>query len=144
MSKFLAVVLLQEEFDRLRPLAYPMTDVFVVCFSLGYPASFENVAEKWIPEIRHFNPKTPFVLVGTQCDLRDDPITLEKLRKCKQRPVTAEQGRKLARSSQARAYIECSALTQRGVKDVFDEAMIAHLTKPLDDDGKKQKRCRIL
>lgn len=35
-----------EEHDRLRPLSYPQTDVFFVCFSVASPASFENVEEK--------------------------------------------------------------------------------------------------
>lgn len=122
-----------------------MTDVFVLCFSLTYPPSFDNVSEKWVPEIRHFSPRTPFILVGTQSDLRDDPVTLEKLRKSRQKPITFEQGRKLAKTVKACAYIECSALTQRGVKEVFDQAMVAHLTKPLQDNNKKKKsQCRIL
>ena len=61
----------QEDYDRLRPLSYPQTDVFLVCFSVVSPASFENVKEKWVPEITHHCPKTPFLLVGTQSDLRD-------------------------------------------------------------------------
>jgi small GTP-binding protein len=36
----------QEDYDRLRPLSYPQTDVFLVCFSLVSPASFENVKSK--------------------------------------------------------------------------------------------------
>lgn len=36
----------QEDYDRLRPLSYPQTDVFLVCFSVISPASFENVKEK--------------------------------------------------------------------------------------------------
>ena len=36
----------QEDYDRLRPLAYPDTDVFLVCFSPMIPDSFENV--KWV------------------------------------------------------------------------------------------------
>lgn len=36
----------QEDYDRLRPLSYPQTDVFLVCFSVITPASFENVKEK--------------------------------------------------------------------------------------------------
>ncbi len=36
----------KEEYDRLRPLTYPETDVFLVCFSVASPASFENVKEK--------------------------------------------------------------------------------------------------
>ena len=69
----------QEDYDRLRPLSYPQTDVFLVCFSVVSPSSFENVKEKWVPEITHHCQKTPFLLVGTQIDLRDDAATIEKL-----------------------------------------------------------------
>ena len=48
----------QEDYDRLRPLSYPQTDVFLVCFSVIAPHSFENVREKWVPEIRHHNPRS--------------------------------------------------------------------------------------
>ena len=48
---------------RLRPLSYPQTDVFLVCFSVVSPSSFENIKEKWVPEITHHCPKTPFLLV---------------------------------------------------------------------------------
>lgn len=36
----------QEDYDRLRPLSYPQTDVFLICFSLVSPPSFENVRTK--------------------------------------------------------------------------------------------------
>nr|BAC16312.1 Raichu-1054X [synthetic construct] len=115
----------QEDYDRLRPLSYPQTDVFLVCFSVVSPSSFENVKEKWVPEITHHCPKTPFLLVGTQIDLRDDPSTIEKLAKNKQKPITPETAEKLARDLKAVKYVECSALTQRGLKNVFDEAILA-------------------
>lgn len=38
----------QEDYDRLRPLSYPQTDVFLICFSLVSPPSFENVKTKVI------------------------------------------------------------------------------------------------
>lgn len=45
----------QEDYDRLRPLSYPQTDVFLICFSLCSPPSFENVREKWFPEVCQLN-----------------------------------------------------------------------------------------
>ena len=46
----------QEDYDRLRPLSYPNTDVFLVCFSIISPASYENVKAKWHPEVSHHAP----------------------------------------------------------------------------------------
>ncbi|KAF0035709.1 hypothetical protein F2P81_011021 [Scophthalmus maximus] len=131
----------QEDYDRLRPLSYPQTDVFLVCFSVVSPSSFENVKEKWVPEITHHCPKTPFLLVGTQIDLRDDPSTVEKLAKNKQKPITPETAEKLARDLKAVKYVECSALTQKGLKNVFDEAILAALEPP---EPKKRRKCVLL
>jgi Ras-related C3 botulinum toxin substrate 1 len=63
-----------EGHDRLRPLSYPMTDVFLVCFSVVSPTSYENVSAKWIPELRHHAPSVPIILVGTKTDLRQEPV----------------------------------------------------------------------
>merc|ERR1719316_2479135 len=60
----------QEDYDRLRPLSYPQTDVFLVAFSLISRASFENVKQKWWPELKHHCPGVPTILVGTKLDLR--------------------------------------------------------------------------
>lgn len=46
----------QEDYDRLRPLSYPQTDIFFICFSLIAPASFTNVKDKWVPEVRYEFP----------------------------------------------------------------------------------------
>lgn len=54
----------QEDYDRLRPLSYPQTDVFLICFSIASPSSFENVTSKWYPEIKHHCPDAPIILVG--------------------------------------------------------------------------------
>lgn len=54
----------QEDYDRLRPLSYPQTDVFILCFSVVSPVSFDNVCTKWIPEIRQYCADTPIILVG--------------------------------------------------------------------------------
>jgi cell division control protein 42 len=63
----------------------------------------------------------PCLIVGTQIDLREDPQVIEKLARQKQRTVTPEQGERLARELGAVKYVECSALTQKGLKNVFDE-----------------------
>ena len=39
----------QEDYDRLRPLSYPQTDVFLICFSIVSPPSFDNVKAKVCP-----------------------------------------------------------------------------------------------
>jgi cell division control protein 42 len=54
-------------------------------------------------------------------DLRDDTQVMEKLARQKQRPIGIEQGERLARELGAVKYVECSALTQKGLKNVFDE-----------------------
>ncbi|XP_027281164.1 ras-related C3 botulinum toxin substrate 3 isoform X2 [Cricetulus griseus] len=128
----------QEDYDRLRPLSYPQTDVFLICFSLVSPASFENVRAKWYPEVRHHCPHTPILLVGTKLDLRDDKDTIERLRDKKLAPITYPQGLAMAREIGSVKYLECSALTQRGLKTVFDEAIRAVLCPPpVKKPGKK-------
>uniref|UniRef100_A0A8B9GYQ8 Cell division control protein 42 homolog n=7 Tax=Osteoglossocephalai TaxID=1489341 RepID=A0A8B9GYQ8_ASTMX len=79
-----------------------------------------------------------FDTAGT-IDLRDDPSTIEKLAKNKQKPITPETAEKLARDLKAVKYVECSALTQRGLKNVFDEAILAALEPP--ETQRKRKCC---
>jgi len=128
----------QEDYDRLRPLSYPNTDVFLVCFSVVNPASFENVKDKWVPEIQHHCPKVPFLLVGTQADKREDTMEQEKLSRNKQKCITEDQGTRLAKELKAVKYVECSALTQKGLKNVFDEAILAALEPPQDNHQKRK------
>ncbi|XP_048129407.1 rac-like GTP-binding protein RHO1 [Rhodamnia argentea] len=55
-----------EDYNRLRPLSYRGADVFILAFSLISKASYENVSKKWIPELKHYAPGVPIVLVGTK------------------------------------------------------------------------------
>eukprot|EP01114_Cavostelium_apophysatum_P013041 TRINITY_DN3073_c0_g1_i1.p1 TRINITY_DN3073_c0_g1~~TRINITY_DN3073_c0_g1_i1.p1 ORF type:complete len:207 (-),score=37.97 TRINITY_DN3073_c0_g1_i1:278-898(-) len=112
----------QEEYDRLRALCYPQTDVFLMCFSIISPSSFENIKIRWYPELQHHCPGTPCLLVGTKLDLREDPAINEGLRNQGLAPITREQGESLCKEISASGYVECSALTQKGLKQVFDEA----------------------
>jgi len=132
-----------EDYDRLRPLSYPQTDVFLICFKVTWPISFENIRDKWVPEVRHYCPDVPFLIVATQIDLRDDSDVVEKLAKQKQRPVTTEEGETLAQQLGAAKYVECSALTQEGLNNVFDEAINATLKWPVDQP-KPQRRVKCV
>ena len=113
--------------EGLRLLSYPNTTIFLVCFSIGHPPSFKNVQEKYVPEIKHYGPEVPFLLVGTQADLRHDRATLDKLAKNKEKLVSKEAGKMLAKSLKAAKYVECSALTGEGIKNAFDEAFMHDL-----------------
>ena len=130
----------QDDFDTLRPLVYPNTDVFLLCFSVVLPSSFHNIREKWIPEIRKSTQKNkkkiksknqkddiPIVLVGTQSDLRNDAQTLVELAQYKEAPVSEAEARKLTQSMGFEDYIESSSLTQKNLKEVFDSAIMAGL-----------------
>ena len=64
----------QEEYSRLRALSYPETDVFLLCFSVVSPSSFENIRTKWNPEVSHHCPEARLMLVGTKIVLREDKV----------------------------------------------------------------------
>lgn len=55
---------------------------------------------------------------GTKLDLRDDKETLAQLSEQGLSPIKREQGQRLANKIRAVKYLECSALTQRGLRQV--------------------------
>ncbi|NXX51458.1 RHOG protein, partial [Tricholaema leucomelas] len=130
----------QEEYDRLRTLSYPQTDVFIICFSIASPPSYENVRHKWYPEVCHHCPSVPVLLVGTKKDLRNHPETLRRLKEQNQAPISTQQGLSLCRQIRAVGYLECSALNQEGIEEVFAEAVRA----VLNPSPAKPKRSCVL
>ncbi|XP_017880329.1 ras-like GTP-binding protein Rho1 isoform X1 [Ceratina calcarata] len=130
----------QEDYDRLRPLSYPDTDVILMCFSIDSPDSLENIPEKWTPEVKHFCPNVPIILVGNKKDLRNDPNTIKELSKMKQEPVKPEEGRAMAEKINAFAYLECSAKSKEGIREVFETATRA----ALQFVGKKEEERKML
>ena len=130
----------QEDYDRLRPLSYPDTDVILMCFSIDSPDSLENIPEKWTPEVKHFCPNVPIILVGNKRDLRNDDATRKELAKMKQEPVKVDEGRAMADKIGAFAYLECSAKTKDGVREVFETATRA----ALQVKKKKKGKCLLL
>lgn len=142
----------QEDYDRLRPLSYPQTDVFLICYAITSPTSYENVWNKWHPEINHHAPGVPFILVGTKSDLRNDPETISKLNKKGMAPVAyppPPSKQPNVGPDLAHKCMECSALTQKGLKDIFDEAIRcamgrANSGRNKKSSKKKRGKCSIL
>lgn len=132
----------QDELERLRPLCYKNADVFLLCYSVVRPCSFHNLTNKWLSEIRHHCPGVPLVLVGTQLDLREDVQVLIHLAQNQQRPVGTEEGQRLAQELGAVSFAECSALTQKNLKDAFDSAILASF-QGSDSSSVEQQRLTL-
>ncbi|XP_041837712.1 rho-related GTP-binding protein RhoU-like isoform X1 [Melanotaenia boesemani] len=128
-----------DELERLRPLCYKNADVFLLCYSVVRPCSFRNLTDKWLPEIRQHCPGAPLILVGTQLDLREDVQVLIHLAQNQQRPVGTEEGQRLAQELGAVSFAECSALTQKNLKDTFDSAILASFQQTVCPSVQQQK-----
>eukprot|EP00004_Rigifila_ramosa_P015698 TRINITY_DN3663_c0_g1_i2.p1 TRINITY_DN3663_c0_g1~~TRINITY_DN3663_c0_g1_i2.p1 ORF type:complete len:370 (-),score=82.28 TRINITY_DN3663_c0_g1_i2:981-2063(-) len=118
----------QEDYDRLRPLSYPQTDVFIVCYSVVSPSSRDNVRAKWIPEITHHAPDVPILILGTKTDLRNDSNVKERLAARGGSVATKEEGEALAKElgealNVPVGYAEVSSLTGDGVGAAFNQAL---------------------
>jgi len=110
----------QEEYDRLRPLSYPGTNIVLLCFSVASRSTFEAISSKWAPEVRHYLPRTPTILVGLKTDIRDGD---EAGRPADFDPVKKAEGEDLAKKIGACLYMESSAKKEQGVSEIFEKAM---------------------
>lgn len=108
-------------FDDLRPIVYPNTDCFIICFSVVDPNSLENIKSKWIPEMRGFCKFAPFILVGTKIDLREDVKIIEKLSQKELTPISYEMGKQFANEMGASDYFEISAKLNIGLNELVNK-----------------------
>jgi len=110
----------QEEYDRLRPLSYPGADLIFLCFSLVHKPSYDAIKIKWFPEVKHYIPNVPHVLVGTKLDLREhfqqNPSSDHEL-------VTTEMGQALSDELKSLKYVEVSAKTKQNLDTLFHDAV---------------------
>ena len=67
----------------------------------------------------------PILLVGNKTDLRNDKVTIHQLSKRGQRPTTVEDGRAVAWRIGAYKYVDCSAKLNKGVRELFETAVLA-------------------
>ncbi|KAH8824542.1 P-loop containing nucleoside triphosphate hydrolase protein [Flagelloscypha sp. PMI_526] len=126
----------QEEYERLRPLAYAGSHVILIAYSIDCPDSLENVEYKWIPELQHFIPKHPIILVGCKKDTRNDAKVLKNLEGLGQQIISTEEGKAVASKIGARHFFECSATTKEGVTEIFEAS--ARTAMAMEDDRIKK------
>lgn len=86
---------------------------------------------QWYPEVLHFCPTTPIILVGLKSDLRGKRACIELLKTQGLTPITPEQGDAVARRMNA-TYVECSSKEMRGVDEVFSLAV--HTVVSMEED----------
>jgi len=132
----------QEDYDRLRPLSYPHTNVILMAYSVDSPVSLANVRNRWYPEVRHFLPGVPIVLVGCKSDRRYESLAMRNFCEWNQSNrfsvvdcVSTEAGETIGKAIGAKRFLECSAMLGTGVEDVFLACAEVALKK--DDRGKK-------
>ncbi len=131
----------KEEFDSVRPLSYSDTDVILMCYSVDNPDLLENVPKKWFPEVSHHCPSVPYLLIATKKDLRSNSVIQQQLSPEKQSTVSSEEGTAMAERVGAWSYLECSAKTGEGVREVFEDATRAALQKK---QLEKRRNCTLL
>ena len=133
----------KDDYDRLRPLSYPNTHVVLMCFSVDDPNSLQNISDKWHPEIKHFCPGVPIIVVGNKADVRDDRNVLAEMSRKKMKPVQNHEGHDIARQIGAQCYMECSAKRKAGVREIFREAVrLALMYQKMT--ARNNEKCRIL
>ena len=62
-------------------MAYPGTDVVLICFSIDSPTSYFNAKALWYEEVKKHAVGAKIMLVGTKKDLREDPAAIARLAK---------------------------------------------------------------
>lgn len=130
-----------EELDRLRPLSYPQTDLFVILYSVVNLTSFDNITAKWVPEITLHMPGTPWILVASKTDLRDQQETVKRFQESYHRdPITTEEGQALASLRGAASFVEVSSLTNHGLQEAKKQMVNAATTadNAATQDGKRR------
>mmetsp|Transcript_11261 Transcript_11261/g.17036 ORF Transcript_11261/g.17036 Transcript_11261/m.17036 type:complete len:264 (-) Transcript_11261:250-1041(-) len=123
----------QEDYDRLRPLSYPDSNIVLLCFSTTSKNSFESVSEKWHKEVKHYLPDVPIILVGTKVDLRDSKQQDPNAETTEY--VTTKEGEDLANEIEAAKYMEVSAKDGGApLQEVFLECVKIVLSNLLEDE----------
>lgn len=121
-----------DTFRGIRPMSYQQADVVLLCYSVANHTSFANVRHKWICEVREHLPQVPVLVVATQTDQRE-------MGPHRANCLSSSEGKRLAQDLRAKGYLECSAISNRGVQQVFECAVRTAINK-----ARKRERRRLL
>lgn len=104
------------EYDRVRQLSYPNTDVFFICYAINSIRSFDNV-KNWYNEIKNISEanKIPIILVATKDDTRND--------QSQQDIITTEMGISLQKEFNFSDFVETSSLERKNLYTLFEKAV---------------------
>ncbi len=100
--------------QKLRPLAYPGTDVMLLCVDCSQPQSLARIEDEFLPEVIHFVPTARRALLVLKTDLRSNASVVSKLAACSSQPLSHEQCAAFARKHSL-ALFEVSAMTGDGM-----------------------------
>jgi small GTP-binding protein len=125
----------QEDYDRMRSLSYPKTDVFIVCYSVISPNSFSNVKYKWRYELKELAPTVPKILVGLKNDLRDDPQFTNF--------VDKTEADEFAKANSFEAHCLCSSLNREGTSELLNIAIKTAIEHKNKKSESKTSKCII-
>lgn len=92
---------------------------------------------KWYPELKDIVGDVPKIFVGNKIDQRQEYASQAK--SSKDAPISRQDATKVIEEQLNCKYVECSALTQEGLKNVFDEAMKTVLAKKIKPMARKEK-----
>ncbi|KAG5848280.1 rho-related GTP-binding protein RhoH [Anguilla rostrata] len=120
-----------DTFRGIRPMSYQQADVVLLCYSVANHTSFANVRHKWICEVREHLPQVPVLVVATQTDQRE-------MGPHRANCLSSSEGKRLAQDLRAKGYLECSAISNRGVQQVFECAVRTAINK-----ARKRERRRL-
>ncbi|PVF94904.1 GTP-binding protein, rho subfamily [Serendipita vermifera] len=134
----------QEDYDHLRVLAYRNADMVLICYTPEWRDSLENVEYKWVPEVYHYCPGVPFMLVGCKSDVRQDLKLLEMLKRDGEKGFTVQEAFEMAKKVSASAHMECSAAFSFGVREVFDAAVRILFSTAHSSQRTRLKECLIM